>query len=1579
MGTKMKFQKSLPPLVEGKIHGYLKLVIDEIIWSKRSFSEIKIFLTWWGETDRTEFRSIDITKDFIKSQQETTEIYVIRTNINLFEEYIKNCEPIEVIIINKETNKIIGTSQITDLLQILKYKSYFKYVPIISNYGTKIGEIHISMKLKYITKSFNMQLKTHKYEKKQADHNILISTNSNSFKNQDNIMTNEYNKKEITEENNTYKSILKLRRTEFQEPVNKLKNDITDKIIAQIVTKAQQLRGALYKKICDEDELIFNDNSINNELQTNISINDEVKLHECFLNKDMLLSNESKTHTSTSLNSSLIDLTSNSLKISKYDNKSTINNISSTRMNSLMKDTFSDKRLYINSKDTNLFDFITYIQINIESFTLSSAGYRRVKSSSISHKDDVFLSATYFVQYDIIFDHIDEFEKKNKTVRICSKKQANQVIYFNHSNIYKISNLKYYKGLFIKFKIFFRHLNKKLLIELGNGTINVCNIIKSENLKSAQHLTIVNKEIKIGKLYIIIELGSDSNYCERQYIDNIISTKENIPILDPQQLLNEPKNKSSKSIIENQSKIGNEILPILDGALTTDSSSVKNVSQFTTEIIDDKKMDTKNYKNTDLDKVLLHGLIYVFEGLDLSELNTYLICRAFWKEDKTKSQICNNTKNPSYQFCQYPVISVDGWVPIIDPVSGQSCGQLLALVALGTAEQIALLKMSRNLQSFGISQIMNLNKFFDLKKQAQDMQHNICKTQLNKEEILQNNSQIYATNITNTIKKELYFPNSENRECQTDISIIKELKFNGKLQKNISNSEHSILHTVDYLTQISSVNKNNIDQATQTDVDLKEKKQTNKERIYSNEMNSNNSFDDSDNSSVKHNFYLPTEIYRSVGVGAEYNEEINQQPNSNHSNTTFELSTIIQAENESMNSTYSQTMFRAIVEIECALHLPKIEKIDGTIDPSTYVSFQVNQSNHANHLNSYITNVFPYSCNPKWNWKCDTQLPTELLLYDKKRLILKVWRILDTDISMQINLENDVVLGFSAIDLSILKNGFPTVSGWFHIMDFTGKCNGQIKVCITPLDNLSLFGRSITRLPTYSVTQLNKIPLYAHEMHSRDIERNNTNYTLSTVVQKEEKLLHNENQSNDSNTHIDFEDVSMSFLSLSLKQKLTELDEITKRLKSRLHDITSTAFEDDLENEFELTSDNGNNDHKIIDPVVSTMDYNNKICLDRNTKENENENISNDTTKFNIQNFLSKTYISCDNSVSCEIIKHNSSKILNSYDKRNLLNDNSKIQQQNEHLVQNIKTLDDTFIDYPKQGTKTHINYLLDKLSSFPAQSYLTKIMPMEKDITNVLTNLPNNNCLQDTNQELKIFTSHTQMDNIQNSVNPLTNSMSREVDICDQDSQIANKMSTVIREELIAEESSNTSYSKCDELTTYLITSNIRHMDLNNCNLPLYQHLMPDLYYPHTSLEEETIKQLDNRYSKEFNTSKNNKLNKIHDLKGTNITIENTDHFRTTPSGISENIISSTNFIGFHDTNYNDQLVNNSTESTTTISIANSIVKSIDSEIVENSDSISFETSDLALSRQAPDGGNPIEDNKKSLITQQENEILHS
>lgn len=40
----------------------------------------------------------------------------------------------------------------------------------------------------------------------------------------------------------------------------------------------------------------------------------------------------------------------------------------------------------------------------------------------------------------------------------------------------------------------------------------------------------------------------------------------------------------------------------------------------------------------------------------------------------------------------------------------------------------------------------------------------------------------------------------------------------------------------------------------------------------------------------------------------------------------------------------------------------------------------------------------------------------------------------------------DAVVGFTAVDLSVLLNGMPCIMGWYNIMDFSGRCNGQIKV-----------------------------------------------------------------------------------------------------------------------------------------------------------------------------------------------------------------------------------------------------------------------------------------------------------------------------------------------------------------------------------------------------------------------------------------------------------------------------------------------------------------------------------------------------
>lgn len=67
------------------------------------------------------------------------------------------------------------------------------------------------------------------------------------------------------------------------------------------------------------------------------------------------------------------------------------------------------------------------------------------------------------------------------------------------------------------------------------------------------------------------------------------------------------------------------------------------------------------------------------------------------------------------------------------------------------------------------------------------------------------------------------------------------------------------------------------------------------------------------------------------------------------------------------------------------------------------------------------------------------------LLQNQKRLIFKVWRKCNGN-SLAPNLETDLVVGFAALDLTVLSAGLPSVQGWFNIIDFSSKCNGQIKV-----------------------------------------------------------------------------------------------------------------------------------------------------------------------------------------------------------------------------------------------------------------------------------------------------------------------------------------------------------------------------------------------------------------------------------------------------------------------------------------------------------------------------------------------------
>lgn len=322
---------------------------------------------------------------------------------------------------------------------------------------------------------------------------------------------------------------------------------------------------------------------------------------------------------------------------------------------------------------------------------------------------------------------------------------------------------------------------------------------------------------------------------------------------------------------------------------------------------------------------------------------------------------------------QDPVIGVDDWVSINDPVSGTRCGELLTLVALGTAEQIAYLEMTRNLRIHNYHCHVSEN----MKYAANDEKNlycNILEVPSFRLEQSTHNNQI-DSHIYNTSKGDWTSVDYKTQESQTDISSLKNAKH--KLTQKVS-SEHFGLHAlVDRLANaLYYINKNKIEQSTQTEINGVNER--NKEELPLNTLNIFKG--DHDNYNTRNSFQPPIEMYRSVGVGAEYDEELNQQQNNSYNNCLNSIITERNTEREETNINCNSSFFRSIIKIECGLHLPEIEGRNG---PSAYVTFQdlTHQVNSDNYLNSYrVTNVFTHSCNPKWNWICEAKLPTELLL-----------------------------------------------------------------------------------------------------------------------------------------------------------------------------------------------------------------------------------------------------------------------------------------------------------------------------------------------------------------------------------------------------------------------------------------------------------------------------------------------------------------------------------------------------------------------------------------------------------------------
>lgn len=498
---------------------------------------------------------------------------------------------------------------------------------------------------------------------------------------------------------------------------------------------------------------------------------------------------------------------------------------------------------------------------------------------------------------------------------------------------------------------------------------------------------------------------------------------------------------------------------------------------------------------------------------------------------------------------------------------------------------------------------------------------------------------------------------------------------------------------------------------------------------------------------------------------------------------------------------------------------------------------------------------------------------------------------------------------------------------------------------------------------------------------------------------------------------------------VDFRQKLTELDEITKRLKSRLHDVTNEDFDVDFDpdfdaNEPELDAERNENRNGIIEDPGSVETPRSvedwqplPPAANNSSAQSSHMNRYRDSNFFNeIQNRYAPNNYNNTNTESTEPNFTDTGYSTNSQvqSSQSLSNGHIESDNQNGHYLNNGYSRDDG-AEQPVRGARMHINHLLDKLTSLTAAPPSTENFPIKRNIHDFIASLRQNNIHSNgkCNQEVNARTVPTQTDyqDIQRSqipptINLQSNAATRDVNEnnnLDNVSQGRNKVSNLIREELVTEENNDT--TEFDDLTTHLLTSNVRHMDLDSIFNPLmYQHLIPEVHTSNSSSNPNSvqdvdnlnstndrvvIEELDNRYAETFNATINNGLGRLRNLieidaslaeesVGQNKSLESADFFRMTPTGVSDDRDGNIDVTVADKPSNDDLMASNSTESTTTLSFDASSIRQRQ-EVVDNVSLISSDSSVSVVTRQAPDGGNPTEETSKPLVTNHQNDSDNS
>ncbi|XP_031563486.1 C2 domain-containing protein 3-like [Actinia tenebrosa] len=248
------------------------------------------------------------------------------------------------------------------------------------------------------------------------------------------------------------------------------------------------------------------------------------------------------------------------------------------------------------------------------------------------------------------------------------------------------------------------------------------------------------------------------------------------------------------------------------------------------------------------------------------------------------------------------------------------------------------------------------------------------------------------------------------------------------------------------------------------------------------------------------------------------------------------------------------------------------------VSPNAYVTYQTSPSSL-----EVSTPVCKSSSSPVWEYQKLEKLPLSML--KTQNLIFKVWHKTNKDVSI-----GDVPLGFASVDLGPIAAGLRQLIGWYNIMDFNGKCKGQIKLGVVPLAPVSpsrclpksrintgsLFsdineGKRLVQDQQEQQVPIVQLPSDQEQAH---LERSLESIGIQALPGKTEPVM-----------------PSTSGLFKQLRKNMEDLDELQTRLQTKLYTDSTTHRSSGV-----LYSSEENPSHKNI--------------LDRFTQEIASENMT---------------------------------------------------------------------------------------------------------------------------------------------------------------------------------------------------------------------------------------------------------------------------------------------------------------------------------------------------------------------------------